>query len=387
MPTQTLAKRTEERIPDHPGVYRRTTPTGQVSYVYRWRDRRGNQHRKTAPTLAAAVKALKVAQAAAIIGDILPTRSVLTVQAWFDGWIVAHRVRESTRREYRASMKHHVLPTLGKMKLTAVEPRDVRELMASWDQKRLGYSAQRNALAALKAMLSQAVEDKVIRVSPAAGIRAQKPAAGLMVNDHEKALSDSERARIAASLTAEQRFMTDFLLQTGVRIGECLELRWHDFDGHHIHVRRQVYEGTVAPPKSRYGVRTIPLGPTLAKSLWARRMAAARPKDDDLIFPNRVGGHVLPSNVHRWLKPACEKAGVPWAGPHTYRHTCGSLLIERGVDPVQVSRWLGHHSAAFTMQTYAHQLRALPTIDLVGVIAAGQTGNVEEAPAPLRAVN
>jgi integrase len=31
-------------------------------------------------------------------------------------------------------------------------------------------------------------------------------------------------------------------------------------------------------------------------------------------------------NVHRWLKPACEKAGVGWAGPHSFRHTCGGVI-------------------------------------------------------------
>jgi hypothetical protein len=30
------------------------------------------------------------------------------------------------------------------------------------------------------------------------------------------------------------------------------------------------------------------------------------------------------------------------------------MLINRGRNIVQVSRWLGHHSPAFTLSTYAH---------------------------------
>jgi integrase len=32
------------------------------------------------------------------------------------------------------------------------------------------------------------------------------------------------------------------------------------------------------------------------------------------------------------------------------------LVVERGANAVQVQRWLGHHSAAFTLATYVHLL-------------------------------
>ena len=56
----------------------------------------------------------------------------------------------------------------------------------------------------------------------------------------------------------------------------------------------------------------------------------------------------------RIMKPVAEEIGAPWLGFHTFRHTCASLLFERGANAVQVQRWLGHHSAAFTLATYVH---------------------------------
>ena len=62
-----------------------------------------------------------------------------------------------------------------------------------------------------------------------------------------------------------------------------------------------------------------------------------------------------PNNLsRRTLKPAAEEVGAPWAGFHTFRHTCASMLIADGRNVVQVQRWLGHHSPAFTLSTYAH---------------------------------
>jgi hypothetical protein len=43
-------------------------------------------------------------------------------------------------------------------------------------------------------------------------------------------------------------------------------------------------------------------------------------------------------------------------GFHTLRHTCASMLFASGRNAVQVQRWLGHHSAAFTLATYVHLL-------------------------------
>ena len=51
-----------------------------------------------------------------------------------------------------------------------------------------------------------------------------------------------------------------------------------------------------------------------------------------------------------------EEAGVPWIGFHTFRHTCASLLFAEGRNAVQVQRWLGHHSPAFTLERYVHLL-------------------------------
>jgi integrase len=47
---------------------------------------------------------------------------------------------------------------------------------------------------------------------------------------------------------------------------------------------------------------------------------------------------------------------VGWAGFHTFRHTVASRLFAAGRNVVQVQRWLGHHSASFTLDTYVHLL-------------------------------
>ena len=65
----------------------------------------------------------------------------------------------------------------------------------------------------------------------------------------------------------------------------------------------------------------------------------------------------MPNNIfRRVLQPAREAADLPWVDFHAFRHTCPSILFAEGRNAVQVQRWLGHHSAAFTLATYVHLL-------------------------------
>jgi integrase len=148
---------------------------------------------------------------------------------------------------------------------------------------------------------------------------------------------------------------------TGLRINEALALQWRDIDGTRLHVRRALSESsdgrmTLAPPKSRYGKRSVPISHELAAGLWQARKHARWNGDRDPVFATTSrDGDATPHHARnlfgRVLKPAARKAGVPWCGFHTLRHTCATRLFHAGLNPKAVQVWLGHHSPAFTMAT------------------------------------
>lgn len=78
---------------------------------------------------------------------------------------------------------------------------------------------------------------------------------------------------------------------------------------------------------------------------------------DSLVFASTVGTPLDPDNLRvRVLKPAAGEAGASWAGWHSLRHTFASLQLARGTNVLQLSRALGHHSPAFTLERYCHLL-------------------------------
>jgi hypothetical protein len=94
---------------------------------------------------------------------------------------------------------------------------------------------------------------------------------------------------------------------------------------------------------------------------------------DALAFPSEAGTVIDSSNLmQRVLKPAGRRAGVPWVGFHTFRHTCATMLFRSGANAVAVQKHMGHHSPAFTLSTYVHFLDDdLPSVDFLDDVTGG----------------
>ena len=74
---------------------------------------------------------------------------------------------------------------------------------------------------------------------------------------------------------------------------------------------------------------------------------------------------------YRGWKKLLSQAGVHSLPLHAARHTCASLLVARGVNPIAVSKLLGHSSVEYTMRTYVHLAESevfVPEIGQAGII-------------------
>ena len=72
------------------------------------------------------------------------------------------------------------------------------------------------------------------------------------------------------------------------------------------------------------------------------------------MFPSPTGGPLSPDSVLNMLHRVLERAGPPKVRFHDLRHTFATLAIQNGVNIKTVSGMLGHFSAEFTLDTYAH---------------------------------
>jgi integrase len=337
-----------------PGIYRRGG-----RYVVAYRDPSGKQRRRSAGTMAEA-RALKAELTADLHRGEYREHSRVTFADYAEEWgrtysgRTSRGIRPTTLEDYRRDLEVHVTPVLGARRLSQIEPRHIRLLVADLAASGKRPSTVRNIIAPVRALFATAVEDGVIRVSPCAGLRLPS---GTTPDRHARALTEDELARLLAEVPEDWRLLVRFLSQTGLRIGELIALRWEDIDltSRRVRVRRRLYKGVVDAPKSHHGIRDVPLSTVLADDLARHRKTTRFHRDGDLVLSTRLGTNLSAANVlNRVVRPAAVKAKVPWAGLHTLRHTCASMLFRSGWNAKQVQAVLGHHSAAFTLATYVH---------------------------------
>ena len=96
---------------------------------------------------------------------------------------------------------------------------------------------------------------------------------------------------------------------------------------------------------------TLPLAEdTVSVLLEQKKKAGSSP----WVFPSPNGGPISPDSVLHMLHRVLKRAGLPKVRFHDLRHTFATLALQNGVDIKTVSGMLGHFSAGFTLDTYAH---------------------------------
>jgi integrase len=384
----------------YPGVYKRGS---RYVAIYRVG---GRQRQEACRTLGEARKVRAARQADVARGEF-SEQTTLTFNKYASEWVERYHgrgrgFRESTRDDYERALTMYAFPFFDerhRRTVSQISPRDIanfigwlcdEDAMAVLERehveqearraraqgkrprkrtvparKRLSDNTVRNILNPVRACLATAVQEGLIRHNPAQGIALpHRP----LIDDEDdrenvRPLTREQLATLLDLVPARHRTMFRLLAATGLRISELIALQWRHvkLDGSqpHVAVRRAIVRGRVQAPKSRHGRRDVPLGPELVSELRRHRTASEWPREGDPVFPSLAaeGTPLEPGNLRRRvLAPAAEEAGVAWAGFHTFRHTCASLLFDEGRNVKQVQRWLGHHSASFTLDTYVHLL-------------------------------
>lgn len=119
----------------------------------------------------------------------------------------------------------------------------------------------------------------------------------------------------------------------------------------------------IKEPKTRHSRRSIALPEFAAAAIrehWRQqseqrlKVGLGRAGSDDLVFTLDDGSPWDPDYLSRYWQRALAARGLPHIGLHGLRHSHASALIAGGVDPLTISRRLGHGTAAFTLATYGH---------------------------------
>jgi len=318
------------------------------------------------------------------------TADQITVGDYLLRWLedsVRPRLRPKTYRGYEQLVRLHLVPELGRLKLSKLTPMRVQRLINAKLESGLSKRTVQYMRAVLRAALAQAVRWRLLS-SNAAGLTEgptvrRRPVPALTPAD----------AKVLLEAMAGHRLETLVVvaLGLGLRQGEALGLRWDDvdLDRAEVHVRRALQRlkgrGHVdVELKTELSRRSLALPPVVLDALRThrKRQDAQRSRAGEswtntgYVFTTATGGPLDGSNVTHDFQRALAKAGLPRMRFYDLRHGCASLLLAQGVHPRVVMETLGHSAISLTMNTYSHVSSALQreAANRIDAALRGETG-------------
>jgi integrase len=346
-----------------------------------WWWKLGSTQRRGYPTRKQAQAALDEAKVAQRRGDwIEPSKEPLA--AYLARWLesTARRRKAQSTASYADGIAV-ISAHLGTIPLGKLSTLDVQELVNAISARYAPRTVRERHMV-LKQALAQAVRWRLVAFNAADGVdlpRVPKVDRGVWSKEEvARFLEEADRhLRGCPSFTGrsapsnggqpaqsiKELALWRLLLDSGMRIGEAVALKWTDIDGNRVRVERtqssvggQLVVGT---PKTAASRRTIPLEPETIAALRRHELAQKEERmrlglrdTAGWVFTVRGGGMASAGATRRWLDKAIARAGVSPITPHGLRRTMTVLWLQSGIDVKVVSKRLGHSSVVLTLDVY-----------------------------------
>ena len=304
-----------------------------------------------------------------------------TVEQWLTIWLKEYMgdKKYGTVRNYKNVCKYHIIPYIGRYRLSELKPYTIQALYNRLGREEDGKKALspktiHNVHGVLSKALNQAVWNEMIRSNP-----AQLTTRPRKTRKEITTLSDEQIQKFGALVEQDNyRAILKFILFSGVRESEAIGLTWDciDFDRGTIRIYRQMLKRTkeaggytlaslkndrerlLTPPpmllsmlkeqKREQVERRMKAGPA-----W-RGWNSVEEQKTWFVFTTEFGDHYCPQTVYAHFKKIARQIGAEEANVHSLRHTYAVLCLQNGDDVKTVQSNLGHATAAFTLDVYGH---------------------------------
>jgi integrase len=224
-------------------------------------------------------------------------------------------------------------------KLSHITPKDIEDFK-SFRLENLRSSSVNRELATLKHIFNLARRWKKLFGENPVSI------SGLLTEDNlrKRVLSVEEENRFLGCSAPHLRPIIIMALNTGMRRGEILSLKWENVD-----FENNIFIINATNNKSKK-IKKIPINTFLRKLLLELRLKNGL--KSEYVFLGDNGKPV--KDIKTAFLSACRRANIEGLRFHDLRHTAGTRMHECGVDIVAISEILGHSSIELTRKRYLH---------------------------------
>jgi len=281
------------------------------------------------------------------------------IEAWLDTF-KKNQVKQATMDRLLQSKKALADYEIANIPVGEIDYFDIQRYINELVTNGYGISTIKKQVQIVTAPLRQAAALRVIPADPSAGIRMPSEKKVQKKSKEVFAYDDQEQDKLNAVIDTEPYGIgyqaTSFMIETGIRAGELLALKWSDISisGKRMKVHATIIhplDGDAAiyqdSPKTSSSNRTVPLTPKAIEIL-------ERMKEDNTtvwVFSQDDKRYTYQKLMWQ-TKKLCKTAGVPYKGEHVFRHTFATNCYYKGIDVKILSKLLGHADTNITYKTY-----------------------------------
>ena len=283
-----------------------------------------------------------------------------------------HTIKTNTQIKIKGCLNNYLLPSFGTYKLDKLTPVIIQTQVNKWadeyNQDGTGYKEYNHLHALNKRILQYGVSIQALDNNPARDVVIPRK----ITRDKQeiKYFQDQELKNFLSYLDNLENTFINFydtvlyktLLATGLRIRECLALKWSDIDLQNGSISVTKTLNTlkeITSPKSKSSIREIALD---TKTVLMLRLYKARQSQIgreigvtfEKVFSDTFDNYREAGALRFRLEKHLKLAGCPRLSFHAFRHTHASLLLNAGLPYKEIQTRLGHSKISMTMDIYSH---------------------------------
>lgn len=264
------------------------------------------------------------------LGAITPEGSMTVsdfAQKYFLPNVVAKK-KPSTAKFYKDLVDNHLDPLLGTIRLRNVSTLDVQRLLDA--RSSLSQGSVLRIKTGASALLSHAIRLGFVH---GANVAREARAEGKRTDSDTYAYNLDEVLLMLEQVPEPARTVIAVAAFAGLRESEIRGLKWSDYDGDFLHIRRAVWRTHVGDTKTSESKNAVPVIEPLRKILDAHRRMPG--KGDRIFAGEKMGRPLHLDNLsRRVIKPA---VGDQWHGWHAFRRGLATVLFTLGT-PAEIAR-------------------------------------------------
>ena len=296
----------------------------------------------------------------------------MTFSQCLDKWLEDKRqeISKTTYDNYFLIIKNHIKPYFKNKKLSDIKPKDIDSYCHN-ELKKVVHSSVTKHLNLMKQAIDYAVLKEYIDRNPAIIVKLPK---NKKKADDKVILSLSEAKRMLGVMKRERIYPIIILtLYYGMRKEEVLGLTWNDidFENHNYTINNTITQsakGSIRFNNSTKTVssnRTLPMNTDIEDILRAVKKEQEHSKktlrsayvgnDYNLVFTNKEGKMYRPDYITKKFQKLLKQYNFEKMRFHDLRHSCATIMRDRGIPIDNISKWLGHSDVSTTTDIYIHK--------------------------------